>query len=568
MLTELFNRMQFEPSILMFGKKYRSLSTVVLNYSWNSIVTTNCDLQLSVALDNGKRTIQEVSNKNDMQANLMDRKNLHVIRLFKEDVVINDIDELDAEDIADNAVAMLSRVSEIIQRNGVILIEDFDDPLLSHKQIRKALVGLYENQKQVYIFNCKNKDQYLTSLEKKGIAVLIEQSINDFFSDYFEDDYDIDKQDNNQNALIYIEAGKKAVPTRIETKYLIETDSFATLLNIDLLNSVKIPTNMLKDYFYMFLKNSVREPQWYGYSYGFNLHRSYEDRLYRKVKKGLESVGKPNSRPLLVVGQTGTGKSISLAAVAYKIFNEKTYPVIYMNDPDINFYLSAEYKQKGVYKKGSPAFSALDALLERLENLGAKATLIVWDTSSYSTGREKCYRLYQALLARGRKVYLVSSAYEMNENANSIDADDEYNEDTIMNRKFVECRATVEVSTEGEQLKEILLNKCHMDEQEASSIITSLPNSSNYLSMFYRAFDVIRGDLSQGVYREASANLKDLNKLLSTDIDATTFSNNVFSIALRRIEGDLVEAGALEAKSDNVPPLFRRYVFVGKEVKL
>lgn len=28
------------------------------------------------------------------------------------------------------------------------------------------------------------------------------------------------------------------------------------------------------------------------------------------------------------------------------------------------------------------------------------------------------------------------------------------------------------------------------------------------------------------------------------------------------------EPGALEAKSDNVPPLFRRYVFVGKEVKL
>ena len=49
----------------------------------------------------------------------------------------------------------------------------------------------------------------------------------------------------------------------------------------------------------------------------------YEDRLYRKVKKGIENVGKPNNRPLLVVGQTGTGKSISLAAIAYKIFNEK-----------------------------------------------------------------------------------------------------------------------------------------------------------------------------------------------------------------------------------------------------
>ena len=29
-----------------------------------------------------------------------------------------------------------------------------------------------------------------------------------------------------------------------------------------------------------------------------------------------------------------------------------------------------------------------------------------------------------------------------------------------------------------------------------------------------------------------------------------------------------IVTGALEAKSDNVPPLFRRYVFVGKEVRL
>ena len=32
--------------------------------------------------------------------------------------------------------------------------------------------------------------------------------------------------------------------------------------------------------------------------------------------------------------------------------------------------------------------------------------------------------------------------------------------------------------------------------------------------------------------------------------------------------GEVSIAGALEAKSDNVPPLFRRYVFVGKEVRL
>lgn len=45
-------------------------------------------------------------------------------------------------------------------------------------------------------------------------------------------------------------------------------------------------------------------------------------------------------------------------------------------------------------------------------------------------------------------------------------------------------------------------------------------------------------------------------------IDARAFS-------MKRIEHDRISiSDALEAKSDNVPPLFRRYVFVGKEVRL
>ena len=48
------------------------------------------------------------------------------------------IDELDAEDITDHAVSMLSKVSEIIRRNGVVLVEDFEEELFSHKDMRKA----------------------------------------------------------------------------------------------------------------------------------------------------------------------------------------------------------------------------------------------------------------------------------------------------------------------------------------------------------------------------------------------------------------------------------------------
>ena len=311
-----------------------------------------------------------------------------------------------------------------------------------------------------------------------------------------------------------------------------------------------VPLENPEDYFYMFLKNSVREPQWYGYNYGFNIHRSYEERLYRKVKKGLENVGKPNNKPLLVVGQTGMGKSISLAAIAYKIFSEKKYPVIYINDPDVNFYSNAEYKQKGIDRKGSPAFNALDALIEKLEKLGAKSTLLVWDTSSYSTGREKCYRLYQALLARGRKVYLLCTAYELSHNPTVADEED-YVEESVMNKKFVECQATTEISTEVEQLRDILLNKCNMPAQSVNSIINYYAkSSSNYLSMFYQTFDILRGDLSKGVFKEASANLQDLDEILKGANETTSSFNNVFAYALKKIEEDLMNAGIVEGVED------------------
>lgn len=551
MLNELFSRMQYEPSILMFGNKYRSLSTVVLDYAWNCIVTTNCDLALAASLGNDKRTIRDIVSKNDMQANLMDRRKLHIIRLFGENYPNEDINEIEEEDIKDQAVAMVSRMGEVIKRNGIILIEDFEEPFFSHKEIRKALRGLYANQKQVYIFNCKNKDQYLLALENQGIAVIIEQSINDFFDEFFYAETAVEYQTIEGAVQIYIDADKTSVPISVERRHLLETEPFATLVNVGLLNEVKIPKNMCEDYFYMYLKNSVREPQWYGYSYGFNIHRSYEDRLYRKVKKGLENVGNPNNRPLLVVGQTGTGKSISLAAIAYKIFNEKKYPVVYINDPDVNFYSNVEYKQRGISRKGSPAFIALDLLLERLENLGAKAILLVWDTSSYSTGRKKSYRLYQALLARGRKVYLLSTAYELNSSVVSLDTED-YVEESVINNKFVECQATTEMSTEVEQLRDILLQKCYMSEQHVKSIIDyCAKTSSNYLTMLYQTFDILRGDLSKGVYKEANANLRDLNKILEEGVGLSSSISSVFAVALKKIETELVDAGIIDGIENN-----------------
>lgn len=182
-----------------------------------------CGSNRSVPLSQYTSLGYQIFEKKDMQANLMGRKNLHVIRLFGESKPAENVDELDAEDITDKAVSMLSRVAEIIKRNGIILIEDFEEPLFSHKELRKAFIELFENQKQIYIFNCKEKDKYLSYLESKGIAVLTEKSVNAFFEEFLPEDSDFNQDQTERSISFYIEAGKKAIPTIIEKKQLIET---------------------------------------------------------------------------------------------------------------------------------------------------------------------------------------------------------------------------------------------------------------------------------------------------------------------------------------------------------
>lgn len=552
MQIELLTRMQYEPSIIMFGMNYKKIPYDVLAYSWNAVITTSCELELSAALITDKRSVHDVFSIENMQDNLLDKNKLHVIHLFGENYPKEILDEIEKEDMCDFAIDMLSRMAEVIKRNGLILIDDFEENCFSHKELRKALRHLYPNQNQVHIFNCKDKGEYLSLLEKEGKAVLYEESIQDFFEKYvikdnFNDDYQTD-----YNVSLYVGIEKHGMPTMLEKKSLLETESFATLLNIELLNEVKIPQYMYKDYFYLFLKNSVREPQWYGYNYGFNIHREYEDQLYKKVKEGLEKTGNPKNKLLMIVGQTGTGKSIALAAIAHKIFNDKKYPVVYINNPDVYFYSRTEYKQRDITKKSSPEFNALDSLIERLEDLGAKAVLILWDTSSFSAGRGKVLSLYRALLSRGRKIYLVSTAYELN-NISQGNAEDDFNEESRFDNEFVECKAMIGVSNEIKQLKEIMFNKCRIPQSEVDKIMTCFAkNNDNFLSLFYQAFEIIRSNLSQGVFKEASHNIQELDVVFEDGIEGKTIATNIFALALKKVENELISAGIFkEISLDN-----------------
>ena len=124
-----------------------------------------------------------------------------------------------------------------------------------------------------------------------GIALAFPESFNEYFQqNLLDEEWDYGESEG-KTLRFYVGAGskdkavQKDTVVEIEKSELLETDSFAQLLHIDLMQEVRIPNGMKTDYFYSFLKNSIRGPQWYGYEYGFNLHRAFEDDLYKKVKR-------------------------------------------------------------------------------------------------------------------------------------------------------------------------------------------------------------------------------------------------------------------------------------------
>ena len=139
-----------------------------------------------------------------------------------------------------------------------------------------------------------------------------------------------------------------------------------------------------------FLAATNAKPQWEAYARGFAFPRDFERNLHKIVERSLALRHPPDS-PIILHGQTGTGKSVALGALALKILGLRTYPVLFI--------------EKRVQR---PVSSDIDAFCQWAEDSGARATLVIWDgleaPDDYS-------EMVGVLGARGRRVVLVGSSY-------------------------------------------------------------------------------------------------------------------------------------------------------------
>ena len=197
-----------------------------------------------------------------------------------------------------------------------------------------------------------------------------------------------------------------------------------------------------------------------GIRYGFAIQRDYEHELLRRVSRAIDNHSRRNT-PVMLEGQSGTGKSVALARIVVEIRERKLAPVLY-----------------SIGRIPQP--HEVSTFCELADKAGAKATLIVCDANS---ALEQYQELVIGLQSRGRRVVVLGTQYRTEQSK-------EYSYGII---------APSELSGgERTNLAELLQSYA------GDSHDPDLRIDNNFLALLYRALPASRIRIGTGLSTEAS----------------------------------------------------------------
>jgi len=292
------------------------------------------------------------------------------------------------------AVALARRLPKILTPLGVLVIEGYagERDWFNPEDFLPIIDKL--NPGQVHIFNVTEelaKNTYIVHLIKKGKLKLYSESLATYLLRGEEAGFlQLGKRPEEEEHGRHIQLGEKilTVPSNVWNQVSMS----AMILDDSLLIAPPSLSEEKRYYeFRNFLAESSIKPVWSGYERGFAFRREFEKKLDVITHQKLKSP-ELQKEPLILHGQTGTGKTVALGALSYKIRKGKKHPVLFI-----------ERRPK------LPINSDIDYFCKWAEDCGAPSTLIVWDGM---LDPEQYYDLLRYLTGRGRKVVVVGSCYK------------------------------------------------------------------------------------------------------------------------------------------------------------
>lgn len=443
----------------------------VASFTWSGVYTSAIDAIWPRAFRSQWRELQPLFEEKYRPIDPRNRSRLHCTFLFG---CVNRIEEAERPPLTrfewlkrkQVAVALARRLPEAVTPFGVLVIEGYagESDWLSPEDLLPSIDEL--NPGQTHIFSVTGElaqNPYVADFVERGKLILHNEGLATYLLRGEEAGFlrlGRRPEEEEHGRRIRLEERILTVPSDIWN----QVSRSAIVLD----DTVLIPLPPLsKDTHYRefrsFLSESSVRPPWSGYERGFAFQRDFEKELRKEVDKGLKSKTLQDE-PVIIHGQTGTGKTVALGALAYAVRKKGKHPVLFIER-----------------KSQRPFGSDIDVFCQWAEDSEAPTCLVVWDGMVEA---EQYFDLLQYLVGRGRKIVLVGSCYRTEE---------------LQKGCFIEAPA-------------------HLSESEVSRLTTFLKSSdsslgrlldeqsttldSSYLVALYRLLPPTRGLLRTGVTRE------------------------------------------------------------------
>jgi hypothetical protein len=384
-------------------------------FAWSSVFTSVIDEVWVRAFKKPWRSLNSIFTEAAWPLEARDPNNLCSTFLFgcvdKEDEDCRiPVGPFRFEERLQSAVTLLRRLPEVTTPWGVVLIDGYNpkSDWLKPKDLYPVLNALGSGQ--AFIFSSDSaiqSDKYLSKLADDGKLLLLDQRLSDFL--LLAADRGVISFGDPANKL---PGGRQitidSVPHIIPKDLWQNLTGIATVLD----DNVLIPPSSLSaeqsyiDY-RSFLAEPVKPNNWIGFARGYVFERDFEVLLRLECEKRLRN-NRLHLNPIILHGESGTGKTVAMADVAYKIASECVYPTLFI-DRSVS----------------APDWRPIDRFLNWAEDRGASACLILWDGMRVD---DSYVSLQRRLADRGRKVVVVGSTYlSQKPSANHIEAPRELN---------------------------------------------------------------------------------------------------------------------------------------------
>jgi len=370
----------------------------IAEFAWSGVITSSFDGSLNRAFRNEWREIQPITSPDLQPLDPRNQKNLHITYLYgsigrEEKEHASPVEWFDLTLRDPSVTGLLNRLPEAITPFGTLAIEGYgpESDWLQPQKLYPILMALEKGQ--VFLFSCKQdsiEDPFLLRAIEEGKLSTFEQSLASVMARGIElgiiqPGHKLHSSPKTRSITL----GKNEIP--INENLWNTVSRFATIFDSELpLPFKKQSAEKRYSDFRRFLSESGVSPQWAAFSQELPFERDCEANVVHAVTKRLQGL-MFNADPVVLHGQAGSGKTITIASAALKIHKEHKYSVVFIPRRSQKFN-----------------FADLDAFCQWAEENGFPASLIAWDGMQ---DLEQYDLLHQYLLGRGRKFVLLGSTY-------------------------------------------------------------------------------------------------------------------------------------------------------------